>query len=204
VARSWALEAEAGGDTPEEAAYETGALGFPGLGGDLLYRVGATPFLVDARGFLVHDPFSVDGDNQGAPAWEAMVGARYAVPLAGPLQGYGLGQVHVLTPRLLEWADGARLEVDDARRARPGLRVGGGVFVEQGRLWAQLELSETLAPLPSNSHIGTAVAVTVTDALAATVGADFDWRRARFGDVDEARVTDASRALRAGVTFVLP
>lgn len=204
VARTWSLEAESGGDTPEEAGYETGALGAPGIGGDLLYRVGSTPFRVDARGFLVHDPFSVDGENQGAPAWEAMVGARYAVPLAGPLHGYGLGQVHVLTPRLLEWTDGARLEVDDARRVRPGLRVGGGLLVEQGRLWAQLELSETLAPLPSNSHIGTALAVTVTDSLAATVGADFDWRRARFGDVDEARVKDASRALRAGVSFVLP
>jgi hypothetical protein len=60
--------------------------------------------------------------------------------------------VHLLSAPLYRYTDASLAEVSPERVVRAGARLGARLYAEAGRLSAVLEVAETFAPLPADTH----------------------------------------------------
>jgi hypothetical protein len=98
----------------------------------------------------------------------------------------------------------AKVEVGLEPLTAVGARLGGGLLVEKGIVYAELAVAETLTPAPSNHHLGLELGVEVKPQIAVRAGLELE-KRAFAGEIDGAalEIEESLQALMLGVTYTL-
>ena len=129
------------------------------------------------------------------------VGFRYRAPLAGPLEGYGLLQFHRQEADLFLWSAGT---VTDAVTPLMGARAGGGVLLEAGPVWVDVQAAETFAPYPIRFDVEGRIQANVRPKLAIHAGGGMSWRTMTFTvDDSELSVKDSQASFMLGLATSL-
>ena len=208
--RTYAMSADKPGNTlPPEASYSTGdafggdLFGGPGLDLRGVARFGET-WGAEARLRYVSDPVEAGREEQTASGWEAVAGARYHGALADGISWFGAGGLHRMASHAFTYTDAAKVEVGLEPLTAVGARLGGGLLVEKGIVYAELAVAETLTPAPSNHHLGLELGVEVKPQIAVRAGLELE-KRAFAGEIDGAalEIEESLQALMLGVTYTL-
>ena len=128
---------------------------------------------------------STDAQTFERNALDLRLGLRYRAALAGPLEGYGLLQLHSQRADLFVWDGGV---VTDAATPMLGARIGGGAMLEAGPAWVDVQIAETLAPYPIRFEVDGRVQANITPGLAIHAGGGMAWRTMVF-TIDESELT---------------
>ncbi len=179
--RTFSMTAEdAAGSVPPEASYSSGDLfggdPFGGAGIDLRAELGFNEtWVADVRARLGVESVEAGHDEQSIKSWSGAVGARYRRELTDGVHYYGIGQIHRISAPYFQYGDERKVVVDVHQASKVGLRAGGGLEAAIGPVFAELEATETLVPLPADAHLGLLLGVAVQSNMAVHLGVDLDW-----------------------------
>ena len=139
---------------PSEVDYKKGyPVGVLGVGFQLEGWVPGTPAGFDARMKLGRYNLEVGNTGYSDVVYPAMAGLRFRTEVAPGLMGYGGAWAHVTDVPIFRYAEDNTPPLLLTKRII-GARVGGGLMMETDIMMVRLELAETFAPYPVNTHAG--------------------------------------------------
>ncbi len=204
---------DAGAQLLGQASFETPGAGFFGFAADAVWlplplSFGTLGLDVRARAQL--EWFNV-GESPFINVQRDLIGAaRYRRGLGGPFSVEGSLGAHYTTGVLFRYSDAARTRAEILNFPLIGVRLGALASVEAGRVYASLELAETFAPFPIDTHAEALVDIVTGDTpTTLRIGATWDRRSMRYkaegvgSDVGLASVeqTQFGVQIGAGTTF---
>ncbi len=198
---------DGGAQLAEDASYSPPAVGFLGAGGEVAWVAGRPScgeVAIDARGSAALEWFRVAGEPFTNVQRDVVLGARVLRGDGKVRFGAGFA-AHHFTGVLFRYADAELTEPTLLAVPLYGGRASLGVDVDSGDLHARLELAETFAPAPVDTHLGLLVDWGDPAGMLVRAGASMDWKSMTFvaGDGSEANVTQSQPALRIGVAWAL-
>jgi hypothetical protein len=149
LAHDYLMEGTGEGTTPLEASYTTGNClagqfgGAPSVLAGGWVRLGQLPLMLELEGSAWLETVDVAGDEHDNTGYQGHFGARYYSWLSGPLYWYALAGVHHTKALAFAYGDETRSSVELATHNLTGLRIGGGLGVEAGPFWAELDATGT-------------------------------------------------------------
>jgi hypothetical protein len=184
--------------TPGAGFFGLGATGvwmplhasFGGLGVDVRARsqlewfgVGDTPFINVQR--------------------DAVLAARYRRGLTDLLSVEGSLGAHYTTGVLFRYADAARSDVKLLNFPLFGARLGALGSLESDRIYASLELAETFAPAPIDTHAEATVDWKISDETPTTlrVGGAWDYRSMKYAAEGDGKDTGSAAVSQSQFTI---
>lgn len=142
------------------------------------------------------------GDDYQLGGLDVVVGGRYRGTLMPGLtwQLAGAFQAQSVSSFQLSAAG-----VEEAQANLNGVRIGGGVALDRGNVFASAELSETFTLTPAAFQAGVVAGYTIADSLAVQFLYDFTARNATVsGTGVSIDVSETMNGLFVGVAYVLP
>ncbi len=208
---SYTMKSDAGAQLLGAATFATPGAGFFGLGVEAVWLPlqqswGALGVDVRARGQM--EWFKLGDDPFINVQRDAILAARYRRGLGGAFSVEGSLGAHYTTGVLFRYSDAARTDAELLNFPLFGARLGALASLEMGRVYASLELAETFAPFPIDTHAELLVDVRVTDTgTAIRAGTSWDYRSMKYaadgsGGAGEASVQQQQFTIRAGVAQV--
>ena len=205
---SYKHNATSSGDAsvPSEVDYKKGyPIGVLGVGLQLDGWVPGTPVGFDARAKLGRYNLEVGNTGYSDVVYPAMAGLRFRTEIAPGLMGYGGAWGHVTDVPIFRYAEDNTPPLLLNKRII-GARLGGGLMMETDMMMVRLELAETFAPFPVNTHAGLGLDVYVAPETGTFVhiGAEVDQSHMTFrvGDgilSDELTVRSRQATVLVGV-----
>lgn len=205
-------ESDGGAQLVGEASFDAPPAGFWGLAASAAYlpmdaewgRLG-----VDVRARAQLEPFEILGSSYVNLQRDVVLGALYRRQLAGPLGVQGSLGAHYTTGVVFWYSDAQLTEAELVNKPVYGGRLGAAATLDVGPVAAVVELAETFAPYPVDTHAEALLDIAVSDApTALRLGATWDRRSMRFEtDLDEggeASVLQKQWSILAGVSVAIP
>ncbi len=150
MGHDYLMEGTGEGTTPAQASYTNGNLlagelgGAPALVAGGIVSLGQLPVMIEAEGSGWFETVEVAGEEYSNPGFQLRAGARYFAPIGtSPLYWYALGGVNHTKALVFEYGDLSRTSVDLQSHSLTGLRLGGGLGLEAGRFWGELDMGLT-------------------------------------------------------------
>jgi hypothetical protein len=167
---------------PSEVAYKKG-LPVGVLGASMQFEgwVPGTPAGFDAR--VKAGRYNLEVGNKGYKdaVTPAMAGLRFRGELAPGMLGYAGAWGHVMDVPIFRYAENNTAPLLLSRRVIGG-RVGAGFMMETDMVLVRMELAETFAPYPVNTHAGLGIDIYVAPEIGSFVhiGAEVDQQHMTF------------------------
>lgn len=206
---TYTMSSDAGAQLLGAASFETPGAGFFGLAIEGVWLPvdqawGALG--LDVRGRSQLEWFQVADNPFINVQRDAILAARYRRGLGGLLSVEGSLGAHYTTGVLFRYSDAARSDAELLNFPLFGARLGALLSLESDRIYGSLEIAETFAPFPIDTHAELLVDVRVTDSgTTLRAGGSWDYRTMKYaaegsgGDDGAAAVEQQQFTMRVGV-----
>lgn len=208
---TYAQESDGGAQLLGSAGYATPGAGFWGLGAELVYlplQASWGGLGLDVRGRGQLEWFNVGDDPYINIQRDAIVGARYRRGIGGIASFEATLGAHYTTGVLFRYADAGRTQANLLNFPLFGVRLGALLSLESDKFYGSLEIAETFAPFPVDTHAEAQVDYIVTDTgTAVRFGGAWDYRTMTYaaeggGDTGTASVDQQQFSIKVGVAQV--
>ncbi|MDP2311458.1 MAG: Ig-like domain-containing protein [Pseudomonadota bacterium] len=193
---SYTMTSDAGAQLLGAASFATPGAGFFGLAAEgvwlpLQQSWGALG--LDVRGRSQLEWFKV-GENPFINVQrDAILAARYRRGLGGLFSVEGTLGAHYTTGVLFRYSDAARSKAELLNFPLFGARLGALASLESDLIYASLEIAETFAPFPIDTHAELLVDVRLTDSgTTFRAGGSWDYRSMQYAAAGEGDETGAA------------
>ncbi|MBO85672.1 MAG: hypothetical protein CL927_09960 [Deltaproteobacteria bacterium] len=169
-----------------DARYLRGELATQQVFSDSALDLSAEDFDPDSDPDAVLETLTGSGDSieYDVSDIDVRAGLRYRLPSKGPLTAFGLAQGQYQVARLYLWEDAV---VEPIEVPLFGLRGGGGLMVEAGPVWADVQVAASFAPYPIRTEVDGRLHIQVRDPFSIHLGGGQAWRNMAY-EVDSAAI----------------
>ncbi len=150
LAHDYSMEGTGEGTTPKDAAYSNGNYlagqfgGAPSVLGGGWFKLGQLPVMLELEASAWLETIEVAGDEFDNTGFQAHFGARYFGFLGtSPAYWYAMAGLSHTKALVFAYGDETSTSIDITSRGVTGLRLGGGIGVEAGRIFAEFDLAGT-------------------------------------------------------------
>lgn len=206
---TYTMSSDAGAQLLGAASFATPDAGFFGLAAEGVWLPIHQPWGslgLDLRGRSQLEWFDVADLPYINVQRDAIVAARYRRGLAGMLSMEGSLGFHYTTGVLFRYSDAARSDAELLNFPLYGARLGGLLSLESDAIYLSLEIAETFAPFPIDTHAELLFDLRISDAgTTLRAGASWDYRSMTYdaegspGDSGTASVQQNQFTLRVGM-----
>jgi hypothetical protein len=206
---SYSMASDAGAQLLGAASFATPGAGFFGIAVEgvwLPLNQSWGSLGVDVRGRSQLEWFNVNENPFINVQRDAILAARYRRGLGGLLSVEGTLGAHYTTGVLFRYSDAARSDAELLNFPLFGARLGALLSLESDVIYGSLEIAETFAPFPIDTHAELLVDVRVTDSgTTLRAGGSWDYRTMKYaaegtgGDSGTADVIQNQFTIRVGV-----
>ncbi len=202
---SYTHTATSSGDAsvPSEVSYKKGyPLGVLGAAVQIEGWVPYPPVGFDARVKAGRYRLTVADINYADAVYPAMAGLRFRGEVAPGMAGYAGLWAHALDVPIFRYAEDNTPPLLLSKAVYGG-RLGGGFSMETDLLLIRMEVAETFAPYPVNSHAGLGIDIFVAPEIGSFVhiGAEVDQQHMTFRVGDGALADDVKLRSRQATLF---
>ncbi|MDP2306759.1 MAG: invasin domain 3-containing protein [Pseudomonadota bacterium] len=205
---TYTMSSDAGAQLLGAASFATPGAGFFGLaleGVWLPFHQSWGSLGLDVRGRSQIEWFQVGDWPFINVQRDAIVAARYRRALNGLFSVEGTLGAHYTTGVLFRYSDAARTDAELLNFPLFGARLGALVSLESEAIYVSLELAETFAPFPIDTHAELMVDLRISDrGTTLRAGGSWDYRSMRYaaegeaGDTGSASVQQQQFTVRLG------
>ncbi len=210
LAHDYAMEGTGQGTTPADASYVNGNFlagqlgGSPSILGGGWVKLGQSPLMLELEASAWLETVDVAGTEHDNTGFQARFGARYYGAMGtGPMYWYALAGVNHTKALAFAYGDTSRTSVDIQNHSLTGLRLGGGLGVEAGRFYGELDAAGTwgLHALPQVLAPRLSVGFELKPGMTAFLGYAYEARNIRITleDGGQLYVRDKYQPLTVGI-----
>lgn len=201
----YSMNAELGGVGPLDFSYENALYQGFRVQGRALVFFGDGAWGLDAHGGVMQVPYDGTFADGSFTELYGALGARYRKSLTGPLGFHVVGQVERTPAFLFLYEGGDPAAFDGFPYSVIGARLGAGLQVDAGPVYAEATVSETLAFAPVNLRVTGALEFALDDTWGLRLFGGWDTRTMAFEVAEEdVDVADSMLHLGVGGTVKLP